>query len=85
MLAGSKILSERLLKIILETLSGTTALSSVLEHILKQPLSTGGTIGDVRKLLTGVLTQSRYEQVLVQTTARLVSLELHEALKESLK
>ncbi|XP_016842298.1 vacuolar protein sorting-associated protein 8 homolog [Nasonia vitripennis] len=82
---SSKILGEKLLKVILETLSGTTALSTVLEHILKQPLSTGGTMGDVRQLLTGVLAQSRYEQVLVQTTARLVSLELHEALKSSLR
>lgn len=73
------------MKVILEVLSGTTALSSVLEYILKQPLSTGGTMGDIRQLLTGVLAQSRYEQVLVQTTAKLVSLELHEALKKSLR
>ena len=75
----------KLLKIVLETLSGTTALSTVLEQILKHPLATSGTIGDIRQLLTGVLTHSRYEQVLVETTARLVSLELHETLKKSLK
>ncbi|XP_058794135.1 vacuolar protein sorting-associated protein 8 homolog isoform X2 [Phymastichus coffea] len=81
----SKKLGEKLLKVILQTLSGTTALATVLEHILKQPLLTGGTMGDVRQLLTGVLAQSKYDQVLVQTTAKLVSLELHEALKKSLK
>lgn len=75
----------KLLKIVLETLSGTTALSTVLEQILKHPLATSGTIGDIRQLLTGVLTHSRYEQVLVETTARLVSLELHETLKKSLR
>lgn len=82
---ASKKLGENLLKVILESLSGTTALANVLEHILKQPLSSGGTMGDVRQLLTGVLAQSKYDQVLVQTTAKLVSLELHEALKKSLK
>ncbi|XP_043274533.1 vacuolar protein sorting-associated protein 8 homolog isoform X2 [Venturia canescens] len=75
----------KLLKIVLETLSGTTALSTVLEQILKHPLATSGTIGDIRQLLTGVLTHSRYEQVLVETTANLVSLELHETLKKSLR
>lgn len=78
-------LGEKLLKVILEALSGTTALSTVLEYILKQPLSTNGSMGDVRQLLSSVLAQSRYEQVLVQTTARLVSLELHESLKKTLR
>ncbi|XP_047351827.1 vacuolar protein sorting-associated protein 8 homolog isoform X2 [Vespa velutina] len=78
-------LSGNLLKIILESLSGTTALSTVLEQILKHPLSKSGTIGDIRQLLEGVLTHSQYEQTLVETTARLVSLELHKALKTSLR
>ncbi|XP_012165975.1 vacuolar protein sorting-associated protein 8 homolog [Bombus terrestris] len=78
-------LSGKLLRIALEFLSGTTALSTVLEQILKHPLATSGTIGDIRKLLSGVLTHSRYEQTLVETTARLVSLELHKALKKSLR
>ncbi|KAF7400816.1 hypothetical protein HZH66_006000 [Vespula vulgaris] len=78
-------LSGKLLKIILESLSGTTALSTVLEQILKHPLSKSGTIGDIRQLLAGVLTHSQYEQTLVETTARLVSLELHKALKTSLR
>ncbi|KAL7301163.1 hypothetical protein TKK_0006134 [Trichogramma kaykai] len=80
-----KVLGERLLKIILETLSGTTALSSVLEYILKQPLSTGGTMGDVRQLLTSVLDQSKYDQISIETTSKIVSLELHKALKTTLK
>ncbi|XP_034937425.1 vacuolar protein sorting-associated protein 8 homolog [Chelonus insularis] len=75
----------KLLKVVLEALSGTTALSVVLERILKHPLATSGTIGDIRQLLTGVLTHSRYEQVLVETTARLVSLELHQTLKKNLR
>lgn len=75
----------KLLKIVLESLSGTTALSTVLEQILKHPLATSGTIGDIRQLLTSVLTHSRYEQTLVETTSRLVSLEIHEALKETLR
>ncbi|XP_048511434.1 vacuolar protein sorting-associated protein 8 homolog isoform X2 [Athalia rosae] len=75
----------KLLRIVLESLSGTTALSMVLEQILKHPLATSGTIGDIRELLTGVLTHSRYEQTLVEATARLVSLELHEALKKALR
>ncbi|KAK0095425.1 hypothetical protein PV326_008414 [Microctonus aethiopoides] len=74
----------KLLRVVLEALSGTTALSVVLERILKHPLATSGTIGDIRQLLMGVLTHSRYEQILVETTSRLVSLELHEALKKSL-
>ncbi|XP_076619382.1 vacuolar protein sorting 8 isoform X2 [Colletes latitarsis] len=78
-------LSGKLLRIVLEFLSGTTALSTVLEQILKHPLATSGTIGDIRQLLSGVLTHSRYEQTLVETTARLVSLELHKALKKSLR
>ncbi|XP_054013291.1 vacuolar protein sorting-associated protein 8 homolog [Hylaeus anthracinus] len=78
-------LSGKLLRIALEYLSGTTALSTVLEQILKHPLATSGTIGDIRQLLSGVLTHSRYEQTLVETTARLVSLELHKALKKSLR
>nr|XP_034192046.1 vacuolar protein sorting-associated protein 8 homolog [Osmia lignaria] len=78
-------LSGKLLRITLEFLSGTTALSTVLEQILKHPLATSGTIGDIRQLLSGVLTHSRYEQTLVETTARLVSLELHKALKKSLR
>ncbi|XP_012276200.1 vacuolar protein sorting-associated protein 8 homolog [Orussus abietinus] len=75
----------RLLRIVLEALGGTTALSTVLEQILKHPLATSGTIGDIRQLLAGVLTHSHYEQTLVETTSRLVSLELHEALKKSLR
>ncbi|XP_033214134.1 vacuolar protein sorting-associated protein 8 homolog [Belonocnema kinseyi] len=75
----------KLLKVVLESLSGTTALSTVLEQILKHPLATSGTIGDIRQLLTSVLTHSRYEQTLVETTSRLVSLELHEALKRALR
>ncbi|XP_051156587.1 vacuolar protein sorting-associated protein 8 homolog [Leptopilina boulardi] len=75
----------KLLKIVLESLSGTTALSMVLEQILKHPLATSGTIGDIRQLLTSVLTHSRYEQTLVETTSRLVSLEIHEALKRTLR
>ncbi|KAJ8681567.1 hypothetical protein QAD02_017359 [Eretmocerus hayati] len=78
-------LGESLLKVVLESLSGSTALSTVLEHILKKPLSSGGTMGDVRQLLTSVLAQSSYEEILVQTTARMVSLELHQALKKSLR
>ncbi|XP_031846274.1 vacuolar protein sorting 8 [Nomia melanderi] len=78
-------LTGKLLRIVLEFLSGTTALSIVLEQILKHPLATSGTIGDIRQLLSGVLTHSRYEQTLVETTARLVSLELHKALKKSLR
>ncbi|KAG7189422.1 hypothetical protein KM043_017126 [Ampulex compressa] len=78
-------LSGKLLRIVLEALSGTNALSTVLEQILKHPLATSGTIGDIRQLLSGVLTHSRYEQTLVETTARLVSLELHKALKRSLR
>lgn len=78
-------LSGKLLRIVLESLSGTTALSTVLEQILKHPLATSGTIGDIRQLLSGVLTHSRYEQTLVETTTRLVSLELHKALERSLR
>ncbi|CAD6242413.1 GSCOCG00009489001-RA-CDS [Cotesia congregata] len=75
----------KLLKIVLEALSGTNALSIVLERILKHPLATSGTVGDIRQLLTGVLTHSRYEQILVEKTAKLVSLELHESLKKTLR
>ncbi|XP_024940795.1 vacuolar protein sorting-associated protein 8 homolog isoform X2 [Cephus cinctus] len=75
----------KLLRIVLESLSGTTALSTVLEQILKHPLATSGTIGDIRQLLTGVLTHTRYEQTLVEATSRLVSLELHKALKKTLR
>lgn len=81
----AEMLRGKLLKIVLESLSGTTALSTVLEQILKHPLATSGTIGDIRQLLTSVLTHSRYEQTLVETTSRLVSLEIHEALKETLR
>lgn len=78
-------LSSKLLRLILESLSGTSILSNILEQILKNPLATSGTMGDIRQLLSGVLTQSRYEQTLVETTARLVSLELHKALEKSLR
>lgn len=78
-------LSGKLLRLILESLSGTSILSNILEQILRNPLATSGTMGDIRQLLSGVLTQSRYEQTLVETTARLVSLELHKALKKSLR
>ncbi|XP_057331528.1 vacuolar protein sorting-associated protein 8 homolog [Microplitis mediator] len=80
-----EILRGKLLKVVLEALSGTNALSIVLERILKHPLATSGTVGDIRQLLTGVLTHSRYEQVLVEKTAKLVSLELHESLKKTLR
>lgn len=80
-----KLLRGKLLKIVLEELSGTDALSYVLEKILKHPLATSGTIGDIRQLLTDVLMHSRYEQVLVETTVRLISLELHEALEKTLR
>ncbi|XP_029169096.1 vacuolar protein sorting-associated protein 8 homolog [Nylanderia fulva] len=78
-------LSGKLLRLILESLSGTSILSNILEQILRNPLATSGTMGDIRQLLSGVLTQSRYEQTLVETTARLVSLELHKALEKSLR
>lgn len=78
-------LSGKLLRLILESLSGTTILSSILEQILRNPLAMSGTMGDIRQLLFGVFTQSRYEQTLVETTARLVSLELHKALEKSLR
>lgn len=75
----------KLLRLILESLSGTSILSNILEQILRNPSATSGTMGDIRQLLSGVLTQSRYEQTLVETTARLVSLELHKALEKSLR
>lgn len=78
-------LSGKLLRLILESLSGTSMLSNILEQILRNPLATSGTMGDIRQLLSGVLIQSRYEQILVETTARLVSLELHKALEKSLR
>lgn len=78
-------LSGKLLRLILESLSGTSILSNILEQILRNPLATSGTMGDIRQLLSGVLTQSRYEKTLVETTARLVSLELHKALEKSLR
>ncbi|XP_070163196.1 vacuolar protein sorting-associated protein 8 homolog isoform X4 [Polyergus mexicanus] len=78
-------LSGKLLRLILESLSGTSILSNILEQILRNPLATSGTMGDIRQLLSGVLIQSRYEQILVETTARLVSLELHKALEKSLR
>ncbi|KAG5327788.1 VPS8 protein, partial [Pseudoatta argentina] len=79
------ILNGKLLRLILESLSGTSILSNILEQILRNPSATSGTMGDIRQLLSGVLTQSRYEQTLVETTARLVSLELHKALETSLR
>lgn len=79
------IFSGKLLRLILESLSGTSILSNILEQILRNPSATSGTMGDIRQLLSGVLTQSRYEQTLVETTARLVSLELHKALEKSLR
>ncbi|XP_066595487.1 vacuolar protein sorting-associated protein 8 homolog isoform X2 [Prorops nasuta] len=81
----AKSLNTKLLKLVLESLSGTSALSTVLEQILKHPLATSGTIGDIRQLLSGVLAHSRYEQTLFETTTRLVSLELHKALKSRLR
>ncbi|XP_071579546.1 vacuolar protein sorting-associated protein 8 homolog [Temnothorax nylanderi] len=79
------VLNGKLLRLILESLSGTSILSNILEQILRNPSATSGTMGDIRQLLSGVLTQSRYEQTLVETTARLVSLELHKALEKSLR
>lgn len=78
-------MSGKLLRTVLESLSGTTALSTVLEQILKHPSATSGTMGDIRQLLSGVINHSRYEQTLVETTAKIVGLELHEALKRSLR
>lgn len=78
-------LSNKLLRLILESLSGMSVLSNILEQILKNPLAMSGTMGDLRQLLSGVLTQSRYEQTLVETTARLTSLDLHKTLKTSLR
>lgn len=79
------ILNGKLLRLILESLSGTSILSNILEQILRNPSAMSGTMGDIRQLLSGVLTQSRYEQTLVETTARLVSLELHKTLEKSLR
>lgn len=74
-----------LLKVILESLSDSSAFSTVLEHILKQPIATGGSMGNVKELLRGVLAQTKYEQILVESTSRLVSFELHESLKNVLR
>ncbi|XP_068082015.1 vacuolar protein sorting-associated protein 8 homolog isoform X2 [Anabrus simplex] len=65
---------------LLTSMSGYVSLPAMLQVILKDPAYTGGKFGDIRELMMGMLTNSCYEETLLQTTSRLLGTDLHHKL-----
>jgi hypothetical protein len=69
---------------LLTAMSGYVSLPAVIQVILKDPAYKGGKFGDIRELMMGMLSNSCYEETLLQATARLLSTDLHYRLKKQL-
>ncbi|GLH03603.1 Vacuolar protein sorting-associated protein 8 homolog [Gryllus bimaculatus] len=65
---------------LLTSMSGYVSLPAILQVILKDPAYKDGKFGDIRELMMGMLSNSCYEETLLQTTSRLLSVDLHNKL-----
>ncbi|XP_063227477.1 vacuolar protein sorting-associated protein 8 homolog [Bacillus rossius redtenbacheri] len=69
---------------LLMCMSSHVSLPAMLQFILKDPAYTGGKFGDIRELMMGMLSNSCYEETLLQVTSRLLSSDLHHMLAREL-
>ncbi|CAG2066136.1 unnamed protein product, partial [Timema podura] len=65
-------------------MSSYVSLPAMIQFILKDPAYTGGKFGDIRELMMGMLSNSCYEETLLQVTSRLLSTDLHHQLSKLL-
>lgn len=71
-------------KSILHMASSHVDLSKLVQLVLTSGTKTGN-FGDIRHLLVGMLSNSRYETVLLETTARVLGTDLHRTLAKEKK
>nr|CAD7256761.1 unnamed protein product [Timema shepardi] len=69
---------------LLTSMSSYVSLPAMIQFILKDPAYTGGKFGDIRELMMGMLSNSCYEETLLQVTSRLLSTDLHHQLSKLL-
>ncbi|XP_033606542.1 vacuolar protein sorting-associated protein 8 homolog isoform X2 [Cryptotermes secundus] len=69
---------------LLTSMSGYVSLPAVIQVILMDPAYKGGKFGDIRELMMGMLSNSCYEETLLQATAHLLSTDLHHRLAKLL-
>ncbi|KAJ9588008.1 hypothetical protein L9F63_028181, partial [Diploptera punctata] len=69
---------------LLMAMSGYVSLPAIIQVILMDPAYKGGKFGDIRELMMGMLSNSCYEETLLQATARLLSTDLHHRLAKLL-
>lgn len=73
-----------LLQEVLNSMSSYVNLPAVIQIILQDPAYSGGTFGEIRDLMMGMLGNCMYEELLLQTTSRLLSADLHMQLAKEL-
>lgn len=66
---------------ILHSASGHVDLTNLVHLVLTSGTKTGN-FGDIKQLLVGMLANSKYEKLLIQTTARILGNDLHTLLKK---
>lgn len=65
---------------ILQAASGHVNLSKLVQLIMQSGEGTAGNFGDIKHLLVGMLSNSRYETLLLQTTSKVLGTDLHNML-----
>lgn len=73
-----------LIQQVLNSMSSYVNLPAVIQIILKDPAYKGGTFGEIRDLMMGMLGNCLYEELLLQSTSRLLSADLHMQLAKEL-
>ncbi|XP_052128558.1 vacuolar protein sorting-associated protein 8 homolog [Frankliniella occidentalis] len=73
-----------LLQQVLNSMSPYVNLPEVIQIILQDPAYRGGTFGEIRDLMMGMLGNCWYEELLLQSTFRLLSADLHMQLAKEL-
>ncbi|XP_049808749.1 vacuolar protein sorting-associated protein 8 homolog [Schistocerca nitens] len=69
---------------LLMAMSSFVSLPAMLQVVLQDPAYAGGKFGDIRELMMGMLSNSCYEETLLQATSRLLSSDLHQQLAKHL-
>lgn len=73
-----------LIQQILNSMSGYVNMPAVIQIILQDPAYSGGTFGEIRDLMMGMLGNCGYEELLLQSTSRVLSADLHMQLAKEL-
>lgn len=67
---------------VVTSIQGQISLSKVLPRLIEDPETTGGTLGDLRQLIMGLLDNYTYETTLLRISTRLLQGDVHSLLSQ---